>query len=66
MKDTGITFQLWRRHLRLLLIHDKLENGLSVTEAAHQVGFASSSALTEAHNQTFGFPPTQLLKAKKQ
>lgn len=62
IKETGLTFQLWRRHLRLLLIHDLLENGLSVTQAAHAVGFSTSSALSEAHSLTFGFPPTDLLK----
>jgi len=66
IKDTGLTFQLWRRHLRLLLIHDKLEGGLSVTAAAHEVGFSTSSALTEAHTKTFGFPPTELLKRKEE
>lgn len=60
IKETGLTFQVWRRHLRLLLIHDLLEQGCSVTQAAHSVGFATSSALTEAHKQTFGFSPTKL------
>lgn len=62
IKDTGLSFQLWRRHMRLLLTHEKLESGLSVTKAAHEVGFATSSVLTEAHTQTFGYPPTHLLK----
>ncbi|PCJ50488.1 MAG: hypothetical protein COA74_01530 [Gammaproteobacteria bacterium] len=60
IKETELTFQLWRRHLRLLLIHDLLDMGSSVTEAAHAVGFATSSALTEAHKKTFGYPPTRL------
>ena len=60
IKETGLTFQLWRRHLRLLQIHDLLDKGSSVTEAAHIVGFATSSALTEAHKQIFGYPPTKV------
>ncbi len=62
VKETGLSFQLWRRHLRLLLIHELLEKGTSITTAAHAVGFSTSSALTEAHTQTFGFPPSKLLK----
>lgn len=65
INETGLTFQLWRRHLRLLLIHDLLDQGYSVTECAYSVGFSTSSALTEAHKQTFGFPPTKLINRKQ-
>lgn len=60
IKETDMTFQAWRRHLRLLLVHELLANGLSITEAAHEIGFATSSALAEAHRLTFGFPPTKI------
>lgn len=58
LKDTGQTFQLWRRHMRLLAALHYLDDGLSVTETAHAVGFSSSSSFAEAHRITFGFPPT--------
>lgn len=65
IKETGMTFQVWRRHLRLLLSHELLYKEYSITEVAHAVGFASSSALAEAHRKTFGFPPSKISNRKK-
>lgn len=57
--ETGQTFKLWRRHVKLLSALDHLETGKSVTETAHAVGFSTSSAFTEAFRLTFGYPPTK-------
>lgn len=64
VKETGLTFQVWRRHLRLLLSHDLISKGLSITEVAHSVGFSTSSAYAEAHRKVFGFPPSDIFKRK--
>ena len=58
-KQTGQTFRLWRRQARLLAALDYLEAGNSITETAHQIGFSTSSAFTEAFRLTFGYPPTK-------
>lgn len=60
--ETGMTFQIWRRYLRLLLVHELIENGASVAAASYEVGFSSSSAMSEAHRLTFGFSPSELRK----
>jgi len=59
LSETGLTFRLWRRHLRLLLARHHLEEGMTVTKTAYEVGFSTSSSFAEAHKLTFGFPPTQ-------
>lgn len=58
-EQTGQTFQLWRRQAKLLAALDHLDAGKSVTETAHDVGFSTSSAFTEAFRITFGYPPTK-------
>ncbi len=58
IQQTDMTFQLWRRHVRLLAAIEHLEKGHSITETAHRVGFATSSAFAEAHRLTFGYPPS--------
>lgn len=60
IKETGMTFQIWRRHLRLLLSQELLYKDYSITEVAHALGFSSSSAFAEAHRKTFGFPPSKI------
>ncbi len=60
--ETGLAFQDWRRQLRLLLTHKLIAKGYTITQAAYEVGFSSSSALTAAHKQTFGFTPGKLLR----
>lgn len=64
IKETGMTFQIWRRHLRLLLSHNFISKGLSITNVAYSVGFGSSSAFAEAHRKVFGFPPSYLFNRK--
>lgn len=59
IQQTDMTFQLWRRHIRLLAALEYLEDGHSITETAHRVGFSTSSAFTEAYRLTFGHPPSR-------
>ena len=56
--ETGLTFRLWRRQARLLAALPILDQGASVAEAAHGVGFSSASAFTAAWRSTFGTVPT--------
>jgi len=57
--ETGETFQQWRRRARLLVGLDFIDGGQSVGQAAHGVGFSTSSAFAEAHRLTFGYAPTK-------
>lgn len=56
-KDLGISFELWRRQLRLTKAVELLVSGRSVKEAAFQVGYSQPSALVEIFRKTFGATP---------
>ena len=57
VKQTGTTFGDWRRRLRLLLSLGALEQGASVTAAALESGYDSTSAYIAAFKRLFGETP---------
>ena len=51
----------WRR---MACVARDLAEGLTLTEAAHTAGFASSAHLSTAFSTMFGLAPSALLKAE--
>ena len=59
-RETGLTFRLWRRRLRLLLSLAGLEGGRQITRVALEYGYESPSAYIAAFKQLFGRTPGDL------
>lgn len=55
--ELGMTYPQWRRNLRLLSAAILLCDGASVTTAAHQCGWRTTSSFIEAFRQTMGQTP---------
>ncbi|MEO9655805.1 AraC family transcriptional regulator [Marinomonas sp.] len=55
--ETGVGFKEWRQKIRLLHSLSLLEQGLSVTQVAYEVGYHSSSAFSYAFQQLFSVSP---------
>ena len=60
VKDTGLSFQLWRVHARLALARQRIEHGESVLAAARAVGYANPSAFIAAFRRRYGVTPGTL------
>ncbi len=56
-RELGMGLREWRRRLRLLKAVEMLENGLSVTETALELGYASTSAFTYMFRREMGHSP---------
>ncbi len=56
-KDVGISFELWRRQVRLTKAVELLVSGCSIKEVAYRVGYCQSSAFVEMFRRTFGTTP---------
>ena len=59
-RETGMSFRAWRQRMRLLSSLDALESGASVTNAALNHGYESTSAFIAAFKALFGFTPGEL------
>lgn len=57
--ETGLALGEWQRRWRLFAALARLEAGASVTETAHDAGYAGPSAFTAAFRRLFGAPPSQ-------
>lgn len=57
LADTGIGFKEWRQKVRLLHSLTLLEQGISVTQVAFEVGYSSPSAFSHAFHQYFNATP---------
>ncbi|GAB3476846.1 AraC family ligand binding domain-containing protein [Marinomonas epiphytica] len=57
LSQTGIGFKEWRQRVRLLHSLSLLEQGVSVTQVAFDVGYQSSSAFSYAFQQFFHQSP---------
>lgn len=62
LKETGLTFRLWRQRLRLIAAMRMLENGEKVTTVAVTCGYLSTSAFIQAFRQQFCVTPGELFK----
>lgn len=63
-RETGMSFRLWRQRQRLLGSLGVLEGGASVTAAALDCGYDSTSAYIAAFKGLFGFTPGELFKQR--
>ena len=52
-KEVGMTYPLWRQHLRLISSLNLLETTLSVQEVAFKVGYNADSSFIYAFKQLF-------------
>ena len=59
VKDTGLTFGVWRQHMRLQTALKHLAASRSVTETALAVGYGDVSSFIAAFKQAFGRTPLQ-------
>ncbi|MDA0181713.1 helix-turn-helix domain-containing protein [Solirubrobacter phytolaccae] len=57
LADTGITFEQWRLHNRLIAAVELLAAGYDVDQVAARVGFASRNGFTRAFKQQYGATP---------
>jgi AraC-like DNA-binding protein len=60
--ETGMTFDAWRRQLRLAHALTRLAAGGSVTEVALDAGYTSVSAFVSIFRRTFGETPGRLYR----
>jgi AraC-like DNA-binding protein/quercetin dioxygenase-like cupin family protein len=60
-RETGMSFASWRQHVRFMEALSRLSMGQSVTNAAFDVGYSSSSGFTAMFRRAFGVAPTAYL-----
>jgi AraC-like DNA-binding protein len=65
LRETGVAVGDWRRRVRLFHALRLLEDGASVTAAALEVGYASTSAFSQAFARQFGRSPTGRTRAAR-
>jgi AraC-like DNA-binding protein len=62
--ETGLTFGRWRTRLRIQSALSVLATGESVANAAHHVGYASSSAFVAAFRHETGVTPNTFFESR--
>lgn len=63
-RETGMTFDCWRRRVRLMRGRELLAEGVSVKEAAWEVGYENVSAFIAGFRDVFGTTPGRVAKQK--
>lgn len=61
VRDTGMSFDRWRTHMRLRAALPLLAEGRTVSQAAHSVGYTTASAFLAAFRRTVGTSPGRYL-----
>ncbi|GAA1928637.1 helix-turn-helix transcriptional regulator [Streptomyces durmitorensis] len=61
VRDTGMSFDRWRTHVRLRAALPLLAEGQPVSRVAHAVGYATASAFLAAFRRTVGTSPKRYL-----
>lgn len=61
LRETGLTFGTWRRHMKLQAALVHLAEGANVTQAAFAVGYADVSSFIAAFKPFFGKTPATIL-----
>ncbi len=56
-KDVGLTFEMWRRQVRLMKAVELLVAGRAIKEVAFEVGYRQPNALVAMFRQTMGVTP---------
>jgi AraC-like DNA-binding protein len=62
-RELATSFSHWRMQVRLARLVSLWADGLSLSESAAAVGYASHSAMSYRIRQLLGMPPSQLLSA---
>lgn len=62
-KETGLSFQQWRRQLRLLAALERLGEGENVTAVAFAVGYEDASSFTAMFKTALGETPARYFRA---
>ena len=62
VRETGLTFGVWRKKLLLQEAIDRLGKGQNVTRVAFDLGYQSLSAFIEMFRQSLGVSPGQYLR----
>lgn len=65
LKETGLTFRLWRQRLRMLSALPLLERGDRVTDVALACGYDSMSSFIAAFREQLGFTPGSFLSGER-
>jgi len=60
VEQTGLAFKTYQLWLRLVRAIEVYAEGNSLTEAAHEAGFADSAHFSRTFKRTFGLPATTL------
>lgn len=61
LKETGMSFGRWRRHLHVILALQRLAEGHSVQEIAYYLGYDSPSTFVVMFRKAVGQPPLRFL-----
>ncbi|MEV3981929.1 helix-turn-helix transcriptional regulator [Nonomuraea sp. NPDC049758] len=64
VRDTGLSFDRWRTHMRLRAALPLLAEGRPVSQVAHTVGYATPSAFLAAFRRTVGTSPGRYLNGE--
>lgn len=64
VRDTGLSFDRWRTHMRLRAALSLLAEGRPVSQVAHTVGYATPSAFLAAFRRTVGTSPGRYLNGE--
>jgi AraC-like DNA-binding protein len=62
-REVGMSFEEWRRQVRMMKAVELLVAGLTVKEAAFEVGYGQPSAFVEVFRRTLGSTPKAWLAA---
>ena len=62
-RETGVSFEEWRRQVRLMKAIELLAGGASVKEAAFATGYKQPSAFVEMFRKTLGSTPRRWLNS---
>jgi len=63
-QELGMSFRKWRQHLRLLSAVTLLSEGMSVTNVAYELGYASPSSFIAMFRSKIGHPPRRYLQSR--
>jgi AraC-like DNA-binding protein len=63
LREVGISFESWRRQVRLTRAVELLVSGSSIKQAAYEIGYSQPSAFVELFRRTFGTTPKAWVSA---
>lgn len=59
--ETGLTFKVWRQRARIVQAMDQLSRGKTISQAASELGFASTASFSSAFRQVTAMTPTAFI-----